>query len=819
MASFLRPLVALFLLIAAAAAVLALVPAKRVASARHAGHGGSPASPEPLPNAVFRSQFAPYYTVQEGWRAVLGLNNTTRAPFDVMPTVCSLEGVAAVLPPIRLEAHEHKMVDIAELVAGLGEQFHTGSLRADFVSVGNGLGAHVSLLNERESLLINIMLRSHAMHRSSKLEAIWWAPTRHTQVRASLSNTTDEVVTARVAVSDAAGREFHNRPVRLRPHQTHVVPLRTLIGKDAGAVGGISIQHDGPPGAVMAHGFAFERNSGFSANIHFEDPGKLADAKLEGAGVILGADPEAPALEFSGHLLLRNVGPEPLLAEPVLQRGPSIMPLGTAHLAPGETREIRVPAHVLPAAIAGEPEDTMGTGIQISHTGAPGSLLANWFSVDQSRDLVVETPFQGPPPNSHGGGNNPVTLEGDAASILFVKNTGQEKAVLLANFRYHGGEYTVGLRDLGPGETYTLDFRKLRDQQVPDDHGRLLPLDVEHGQVYWRRYSGPPLIGRTHLLSRSRRWADSMACFPCNCHPADVWMGVSPGSWSKLIGESQPHSATKYENGCYGLMSYSISPGSWSSANPPAIPVSGSGVASCSSPANASITGHDWATVYYSYDPWGGCEVQNYAIAANAAGACATTFNVAHSSYIPVNYVVGPTTCNYQGSSFFLKYKGDAFQGTYRTAHSINVTPALQQSSGLFMGVGQTRNYGAGSPANGSTLSSADEDGVASDCLLWNWSASGSTSGYNHQVSYPASQRGQVRLWGMTVLVNASVPSAPTATITYTHTCYPAHQVKVNGQELYHFQPGDNSQSYIFQCLFLKQGTVQSQIGPMAVFP
>jgi hypothetical protein len=50
--------------------------------------------------------YAPYYTVAAGWQTTLGLNNATRVPIVVNPTLYSLDGAGAPLPSIRLEAHE-----------------------------------------------------------------------------------------------------------------------------------------------------------------------------------------------------------------------------------------------------------------------------------------------------------------------------------------------------------------------------------------------------------------------------------------------------------------------------------------------------------------------------------------------------------------------------------------------------------------------------------------------------------------------------------------------------------------------------------------
>ncbi len=80
------------------------------------------------------------------------------------------------------------------------------------------------------------------------------------------------------------------------------------------------------------------------------------------------------------------------------------------------------------------------------------------------------------------------------------------------------------------------------------------------------------------------------------------------------------------------------------------------------------------------------------------------TFNVAYSSYIPVDHIPAPTNCFYI-TTIGLIYMGDANRGTYRTTETLQITPDGGSSGGFYQNTGQTRNYGYHSPANGSTLS------------------------------------------------------------------------------------------------------------------
>jgi hypothetical protein len=148
---------------------------------------------------------------------------------------------------------------------------------------------------------------------------------------------------------------------------------------------------------------------------------------------------------------------------------------------------------------------------------------------------------------------------------------------------------------------------------------------------------------------------------------------------------------------------------------------------------------------------------------------------------------------------------------------------------------GQTRNYGFGSPANGSTLSSGDEDGIPNDCYLWN-AAGQAPHPWIASVTYPSAHQALVTFsgtasnplepqfggiqWSMLVKLDTSNPGAPAATVSYQNTCYPAHEIAVNGQVIYSYIPTNNSTTYIVSCLapgaFGALG-VSGQLGPITV--
>jgi hypothetical protein len=115
--------------------------------------------------------------------------------------------------------------------------------------------------------------------------------------------------------------------------------------------------------------------------------------------------------------------------------------------------------------------------------------------------------------------------------------------------------------------------------------------------------------------------------------------------------------------------------------------------------------------------------------------------------------------------------------------------------------------------------SGADEDGVPNDCLFWNANGHANTSAMlGHSVTFVSSTSsvnlygfganplensfgGTVGIsWNMTVNIDSS---KNTAFVNYTHTCYPAHIVKVNGTVVYSYDRPSNDTPYITGCLGL----------------
>jgi hypothetical protein len=226
-------------------------------------------------------------------------------------------------------------------------------------------------------------------------------------------------------------------------------------------------------------------------------------------------------------------------------------------------------------------------------------------------------------------------------------------------------------------------------------------------------------------------------------------------------------------------------------------------------------------------------------------------FTVQYSSYIPVDHVVGATPC-FLGLVLVAGgkiYKGDAYEGTYRTRESLLVVPSAQKYTNLFARGGPTRNYQVPtSPANGlfANLSSTaigdpwsglytgvDEDQYGLDCYRWNNKGEADNSGMrgvsvtfgnpitqvnlSGQGSNPLEPAVAKIKWNLTISLDVTDPKNPKAWVSGgTTTCYPAHIVKVNGVKVYEWIPGQNDIKYIGGCL-ITSGSPITPSPPMIV--
>ncbi|HMQ03778.1 MAG TPA: hypothetical protein PKD26_07670 [Pyrinomonadaceae bacterium] len=200
-------------------------------------------------------------------------------------------------------------------------------------------------------------------------------------------------------------------------------------------------------------------------------------------------------------------------------------------------------------------------------------------------------------------GGFPWKADGDFRTLVYIKNETDTEREYTAYLTYEGGQYVSGIRKIKPHETVAIDFRTIRDEQIPDVNGVLIPLNVEHGQIAWsaRGIETRVMSGRSEQISLSGGVASTYACYSC-CIMRHYSSGVSQTAETINIGGSATFTAWQRDENCETVFSpYPIESPSWTSSNSTAASVDG-GVATENSPGSANIQAGWWTNETIGYE-------------------------------------------------------------------------------------------------------------------------------------------------------------------------------------------------------------------------
>ena len=249
---------------------------------------------------------ASYYSLKGNLSSTLTLNNKGPQPLAVQPTLFSLNGQRLDVPPVIVGGTSFRVIDLRQWVAA-GAGFDEGSLQIAHYGMDMQLGAQVKIVDADQSLIFDEQLMA-MMAMSSQLEAVWWLRSHKCKLRVALSNITDLSLTVTMRVDGITPQQRAPFTVNLTAHETRLVNPEDLAANGNGnlrEIGGISIVHNGMPGALMARAFVSEAATGFSSSIEFHDPHMAVSSKLDGGGLRLG---RAGGKELTPVVVARNLG-------------------------------------------------------------------------------------------------------------------------------------------------------------------------------------------------------------------------------------------------------------------------------------------------------------------------------------------------------------------------------------------------------------------------------------------------------------------------------------------------------------------------------
>ncbi len=478
--------------------------------------------PECNPAGQQHILFGGYYSVKE-FRASLVLNNKGPQPLPVAVAAYAVDGDRIESGDIELRGNEVRVLDLNQVFASYPNKFREGNLELTYQYDGCSLvlSAGIILKDIHARIAFDHLLFRTAEFTGTALEAVWWVPSPASKMQLVLTSRADERTTASITVW-SLGLPPNKKAIDilLDPRETRVVDVPKAftigsLGQDKWASGAISIEHSGKPGQVVARGLVEDRQLRYSNSIEFKDPGAGASRSLHGAGLRLG---NVGGQQMFPIVVVRNVDDSPselTVSMPYTDRQGQArtLELDDMTLGPYEVRDLSGEIAARVSEIDGE---AATVGFELSYSTDPGSVVALVHTVSADGDLVFRVPLVDPDTKGSAG-IYPWRIEGRDSTYLYLKNATRVVQEYTVELDFEGGAYVLGLKKLEPGQTFVLDVANLRDNQVPDEAGKVIPLDATSGQIHWSVIGtdNHSMIGRSEQVDPENGISTNFSCFVC----------------------------------------------------------------------------------------------------------------------------------------------------------------------------------------------------------------------------------------------------------------------------------------------------------------
>jgi hypothetical protein len=402
--------------------------------------------------------------------------------------------------------------------------------------------------------------------------------------------------------------------------------------------GGITIVQRGGVPKLIAQGKILDSVTGFSTTLHFPSPELQHASALHAVGIPMGTpskdSPFAGMGYFTPHVVLRNLTAKSqtvtLTAEYPSAPGWDSTEDRISHPTPGTkssedspppappdpskfTGQTALAPIVLPGystedvaldSILGElTEPTPYASIRIQYSGAPDSVVTEVSSVEQNKDLVVDSKLQNEGNGWAGSGANPWHLDDETESIVLLTDMADKPARIGFDVWAEGTHYYLTNLKLNPHETRAINLRSLRDRQQRDFRGSKIPAGATDGTVMWIRLDNVRVMGRVAVISHHGGVASSYDCCICQCPANDVSLTVTPGSAVLFPQQTSQLTATDAKVNCNGVYSYSnwTNSVSWSSDTASVATVNSTGMVTAVGTSSTYSTNITAGTVGYTY--------------------------------------------------------------------------------------------------------------------------------------------------------------------------------------------------------------------------
>ncbi len=509
--------------------------------------------------------------MDENIEAKLLLNNKGNEPIEVQPTLYNKQGQQLQLPPVTVEPQNFRFINLNDWVIIGGESFKSGNIKLFHYGKDLVLGAQIYLTDEVRSLSYEEKLAEKGKFDSRRQEAVWWMPSNSADVKIVLTNTTNAVLSVAGKLAKKPNHVSNAQTFELPANQTKVLDLREDFADGnqfANAeILALSLEHSGAKDALLARVMIAEPQRGYSNIAQFSNPAGGKSSEYQGVGFQI---EDIANQEFEPVIAARNVGTQTATVNVKVPytrangtRGNITLPI--EQLSSGEMRLIKV-QNIIQRV---RNEQIKIASLEVEYNTAPGSVIVAAHSVSQNHNQVFRVPMWDPFGQRSPTGGYPWLIEGTSKTETYIKNISEQAQDYVAFLVWeNGGMYMIGLKPIAAHETVHIDVKKLRDEQIPDERGRLIPLNLSSGQLQWtlRRKDTLPdddvranlaLIGRSEQVDLTKGIVNNYACQ--NCCTGDFISGrivaadLSQEGQPIEVGSSRNYFAVERQQTCYGL--------------------------------------------------------------------------------------------------------------------------------------------------------------------------------------------------------------------------------------------------------------------------
>jgi len=507
--------------------------------------GNSNPTPNPIPRPTpgntktshpgpsTQTMYAPITGLPDSSGAELVLNSNSAHNMDVTPTFYKSDGTAVAGQTLTLNPSEVRHFAMSDLFPpNLRGQNKLGGLSLSYFGGMMEVVAQITLFGQGRAGSVDIPFSATMDYHSLVQEAVWWMP-NHGVATIILGNGGETPISAHFQYASG-----DSQTVQLDPHATVVLDHRSNGQHNSpspsdGFADSLRFEAVGPVGSLRVTGFVRTDDKSFTSGIHFYDPQTVRQPHLFATDLrVQNATP---------HLTLKNTSDIIVTARPrfLPPAGGSNSPLELAPVTLAPRQAIEVDLNPLTAAAATR-SDMHIVSVQVLNDGPAGSLIGGLCSANGSANKTYDVPLRDSGPVRNSTGSYPWRIDGDYTSTIFITNVGSEPAKFVGSINYDGGTYRFDVRELVVGETAVFSLNQLRDQQIPDKDGHVLPHTLQSGQFRWSVIGGhgaSRLIGRTEVVSPTHNVSSSFSCPVC-CPDQLGDLIANPSSFSVIINGS-----------------------------------------------------------------------------------------------------------------------------------------------------------------------------------------------------------------------------------------------------------------------------------------